>query len=90
MDSGKSQPIQVLLEGINVKSFLDEKFIGLLEKSFPNVAFQHVCVFVHNDEDKERIYFGHHSPEHNEKNILMVDTDRPETLEKALQIIKSL
>ncbi len=83
---------QAKVENVNIKNFIQNDFLGLLEKEFGHIRFNILSFYIeHKKDDKierERITFTHISPKEEESNILMIDTDKPETFPKIYKVIQ--
>ena len=89
MPVGEPKPIQVRVDGLNIKSFLDDRFIGMMKKEFSDIRFQHICFYIYKGEDKdEYISLIHKSPEDEGSNILVIDTEKSESLNKLYDLLK--
>ena len=89
MPIGEPKPIQVRIDGQNIKSFLDDRFIGMLNKEFGDIRFQHICFYTYKGEDKdEYVSLVHNTPEDEGSNKLVIDTEKPETLNKLYELLK--
>lgn len=83
---------QVKIKELRVLDFFDEKFIEKIQKQFPNLNFQHFCIDIIDEKDdkkkKERLSIGHFRNEDIKNNILTVDTDESQSLQKILKVIE--
>jgi hypothetical protein len=87
----KYKPTQVKVDNLRVIDFFDEKFIGKMQKHFPNLDFQHFCMYIVNEKESkiiEHLTVVHQSVDDKKNNVATIDVDNPESLEKILKIIE--
>ncbi len=86
------KPTQVQIDGIQVRSMFDSRFLDMLEKTFPGVRYSHFTVGVPlgpKGETDDMVTVGHYSKEHGVEKILTVDCSEPETLRKLIAVLES-
>lgn len=87
---------QVQIKGMNLKSMFDKSFLKFLEKEFENLKFGSIRLYEsrpgENEEEekkkRESIFIAHLNPEHEKDNILIIDADTPETIDKMLSVLR--
>ena len=87
----KSKPTQIKIDGLRVVDFFDNEFIGIIEKRFPSLKFQHFCMYLCYGEEKkfsENLTIAHAKPINEENQELIVDADEPDSLIKILKAIE--
>lgn len=83
--------VQMRIKGLRTIDFFDDEFIGMLEKKFPNIKFQHFCMYLMDEEDKktkERLAVAHSNISDEKKQIMNVDADKPDSLKKIMEVIE--
>lgn len=86
-------PIQVLVKGVTINSFLDKELLGKMLAEFPNIKISAILAYVPIDAEgkkNERITIGHRSKDEQASSVLVVDTDNPENLKKMLKVIEGI
>ncbi len=82
------KPTQVQVKGINLRNIFDNGFLGAMEKAMgKNPYYASVQIINVEDDDKEIISLFHSNKEQTEKNILHIDTNSPETLNKVQKAV---
>ncbi|MCK5617683.1 hypothetical protein KAR91_88280 [Candidatus Pacearchaeota archaeon] len=95
MEIKKSKTTQVIIDDIDVSKVFNNKFVKLIKQTWPEAKFQHFCIAVpkkkiegEKKEEWERLYFGYRTQEYQKTKTLVVDVEKPETLRKALKILR--
>ncbi|MDE1821355.1 MAG: hypothetical protein KGI98_10995 [Euryarchaeota archaeon] len=92
------KPTEVRIEGRHANSFVDSKVLGLLKKEFSDVSC-HAIIFAvkrpkevkgeGKDSPKiDHFTMGHYNQDHDEKNLLTVEAQDPESLQKILSALE--
>ncbi len=97
MEFDTPKPVQVFIEGIDLKSFFKDNVVKLFEEKWPNFQFQHFCIYVSkngNQDDEEfsgeKIFIGYNSPNDEKINKVLIDTENSETLNKLIETLKEI
>ena len=89
MTIGNPKPTQVLIDGIKLKDIIDSKFLGNCDKELPNYAIACVIITIPMESKlADVITLSHIGPEGAKDGVVLVDSQSPEFLEKALTILK--
>ena len=86
----KTEATQVKIKGLKVVDFFDDEFIGMIEKRFPNLKFQHFCMNIIDEEEnivEERFTIAHNSLNDEKIQDMVVDSDNPNSLNKLIKVI---
>lgn len=71
-----------------VSEFLDDRFIGIISKAFPESTAINISIFT-GDEKKSIVQIIHPNKTFRDKHIVVVDSTTPEAFEKIVEAIKS-
>lgn len=92
MSVEKIKTTEVKIDNLRIEKFFDGEFIGSIKKEIGNVNFEHVCMYILDEDEskiKDRIMIGYETLDDQKKNKLSVGARNPETLEKLLGIVKN-
>jgi len=89
MDFNEPETVQVRIDGINLKKFVETELLVLLEKEFGDIKAVNLTFITKlSDDKKEMISIGYPFLELEEKNQLIIDTNEPESLKKVINVLK--
>lgn len=89
MDFDEPETVQVRINGINLKKFIETELLVLLEKEFGDIKAVNLTFITTLDDDKkEMISIGYPFLELEEKNQLIIDANEPESLKKVINVLK--
>jgi len=86
----KSETTQAKIKNLRVMDFFDDEFIGIIKKRFPDLSFQHFCMYIIDEKEKkakEKFAISHDKIEDSKNNIITIDADNPESFEKFLKVV---
>ena len=77
---------QAEFSDLTADMFMDDKFLGLLKKSFPESKVVSIGIMTSSEKGKI-IQMFHPTPKSNEDRTLVVDSNNPEVFEKIASVI---
>lgn len=84
------KPLQVLVEGFNLREIIKEDFLDDLQKQFDSEIKMVNLIFSVNDDEKRRlIALSHVRIGDEEKNMLVVDAPTSDNLNRTIEAIKN-
>jgi len=75
---------------VHVAKLFDSKFLGLLNKEFPEVRFGVLHLYLPHGPDVETlesINLGHYTPGHERESLFTIDVEEPETLNRLVNVL---
>lgn len=86
----KSEPTEVDIKGISIIDFFDSKFVKIMKKYLPDFNFLVFGMYTLNEECKpdDRIILSQKIEEEFEKNIISVNAENSEILEKMTKVME--
>jgi hypothetical protein len=88
MEFNEPETVQIRIEGLKLKQFLDTEFMGLLSKKFEDLNVVNITFVAQLDEEKkEFINMGYPFLELVERDQLIVDANEPESIKKIIEVL---
>ena len=87
----KGEAVQVRIKGVSTAKLLDDRFVALLRKEFPQIRygpFHFYLPYESNGKKFESILLGYLDPDHEDKLLFTIDCDEPETLQRLSRLIE--
>ena len=78
---------QAEFSDMTVNQFIDERFLGLLNKAFPKVSTINITISV-GPERSDLIQIFHPSPKSRDDAVVTVDTGNPDNFAKLAEILR--
>lgn len=78
---------QAEFSDMTVNQFIDERFLGLLNKAFPKVSTINITISV-GAERRDMIQIFHPTPKSKDDAIVTVDTGNPDAFTKMVEILE--
>ena len=91
MNLGEPEALQVRLKGLNLKEIVNEKFLQYLNEELTDIKVIDIMIATGSEEkqNRDQITLQHPTLKYEKDNIILIDTNKPETLEKTVRVIKN-
>lgn len=73
---------------MTVGEFLDDRFVGILSKAFPDFTAINISIFT-GDEKNSIVQLIHPKKSFRDEHITLVDSTSPEAFEKIISVIET-
>lgn len=83
------KPLQVLVEGFNLREIMKDEFLGCLEEEFGcDVKLVNLIFSISEDDKRRLVVLSHMRPIDEEKGIVVVDAPTADNLDNIVNVIK--
>lgn len=90
------RPLQVVMKDVRVATFLDTKFLGMIQKELPQIMAVSLVFIAEGEADvetgkpkTEKVGIWHRNRKEQRDGVMIVDADDPETLVKIMRVVES-